>query len=223
MLYRSLFLFLIFATLLTACKPSASKRSILVIGDSNAVGEGWVYAFQELRGGGPLVNTAIGGNTVGFDGQNTIRRNTLEQLTSYLRRGYAEMGAIDEIIIGLGTNDCKAEYADRRAEGRANLDKLLERTKAFFSERGQPLPRIVLLTPPPAGADAVVSDEFRGVKACLADLSDHIRAVAAREDLCLVDLQRQPGDAILNDSRDGIHFGAEGYRAIAGAVLGGCY
>jgi len=37
--------------LLTTCSPALSKRNILVIGDSNGAGKGWVYQFQELRGG----------------------------------------------------------------------------------------------------------------------------------------------------------------------------
>ena len=218
----SFVLCLLFA-LLFACNPPVSKKHILVIGDSNGVGEGWVFAFQELRGGGPLVNTAIGGNTLGFNGQNTLRRNTIEQLTGYLRKGYAEMGEIDEILIALGTNDCKAEYGDRRVEVTKNLEKVLTRTKAFFEERGQEVPRIVLMTPPAAGGDEVVSAEFQGVKACLADLAEEIRKVATREGYCLVDWQQTPGEAVLTTSRDGIHFSAPGYQMLGQAVLEACY
>ncbi len=118
--------------ILTACSPSLSKRNILVIGDSNGAGKGWVYQLQEVRGGGPLVNTSIGGNTFGFNGMGELRRNTLENLTPYLRKGYAEMGSIDEILISLGTNDCKAEYADRRNELSYLLSSLLTLTLSFF-------------------------------------------------------------------------------------------
>ena len=208
---------------LTACSPALNKRNILVIGDSNGAGKGWVYQFQELRGGGPLVNTAIGGNTFGFNGMGELRRNTLENLTAYLRKGYAEMGSIDEILISLGTNDCKAEYADRRDEPARHLATLLSRTKAFFSERGQEVPRIVLITPPAAGGDAAVSEEFKGVKQCLRELSDQIRATAAAEGLCLVDFQREPGEELLRFTRDGIHFDEQGYKLLAEAVAAGCY
>ncbi|MFT5016470.1 MAG: lysophospholipase L1-like esterase [Neolewinella sp.] len=209
--------------ILTACSPSLSKRNILVIGDSNGAGKGWVYQLQEVRGGGPLVNTSIGGNTFGFNGMGELRRNTLENLTPYLRKGYAEMGSIDEILISLGTNDCKAEYADRRNEPAEHLATLLTRTRAFFSERGQDVPRIVLITPAAAGENAAVSDEFQGVKACLKDLSDQIRAVAAAEGLCLVDFQQKPGDQLLKFSKDGIHFDERGYKLLAEAVVSGCY
>jgi lysophospholipase L1-like esterase len=209
--------------ILTTCSLPLSKRNVLVIGDSNGAGKGWVYQLQELRDGGPLVNTSIGGNTFGFNGMGELRRNTLENLTPYLRKGYAEMGSIDEILISLGTNDCKAEYADRRNEPAEHLATLLTRTRAFFSERGQDVPRIVLITPAAAGENTAVSDEFQGVKACLKDLSDQIRAVAAAEGLCLVDFQQKPGDQLLKFSKDGIHFDERGYKLLAEAVVSGCY
>lgn len=221
LIMRLLVLFSLF--LLTTCSSALSKRNILVIGDSNGAGKGWVYQFQELRGGGPLVNTSIGGNTFGFNGMGTMRLNTLENLTPYLRKGYAEMGSIDEILISLGTNDCKAEYAERRGEPAEHLATMLTRTKAFFSERGQDVPRIVLITPPAAGDNGAVSNEFQGVKTCLKDLSDQIRAVATAEGLCLVDFQQKPGDQVLQYSKDGIHFNEQGYKLLAEAVVARCY
>ncbi|TXF90748.1 hypothetical protein FUA23_04730 [Neolewinella aurantiaca] len=208
---------------LTTCTTPLNKKNILVIGDSNGAGKGWVFQLQELRGGGPLVNTAIGGNTFGFNGMGELRRNTMENLTAYLRKGYAEMGSIDEILISLGTNDCKAEYAGRRSEPATHLKTLLTRTRAFFSDRGQEVPRIVLITPPPAAENDAVSDEFQGVKACLQDLSDEVRAIAAAEGLCLVDFQKQPGDELLKYSTDGIHFNEQGYKLLAKAVVEQCY
>jgi lysophospholipase L1-like esterase len=208
---------------MTACTPALKERNILVIGDSNGANQGWVYQLQELRGGGPLVNTSIGGNTIGFDGMGEMRRNTLENLTSYLRKGYAEMGDIDEILICLGTNDCKAEYANRRTAPAIHLNTLLTRTREFFDERGQDVPRIVLMTPPVAGTDKVLSEEFQGAGACLVSLSADIRAIARREGLCYVDFQDKPGQAILEFSDDGIHFNPEGYKLLAAEVVKACF
>lgn len=209
--------------IMTACTPALNQRKILVIGDSNGANQGWVYQLQELRGGGPLVNTSISGNTIGFDGMGEMRRNTLENLTAYLRKGYAEMGDIDEILICLGTNDCKAEYADRRTAPAIHLNTLLTRTRQFFDERGQEVPRIVLMTPPVAGSDKVVNEAFQGVSGCLASLSADIRAIARREGLCYVDFQDNPGPAILKFSDDGIHFSPEGYKLLAAEVVKTCY
>lgn len=217
------FSFVTLCILLAGCTNSLAKRSILVIGDSLGTREGWVYQFQELRGGGPLVNTALSGNTIGFDYGGSTDRNTLENLTSYLRRGYAEMGRIDEIIILLGTNDCKAEFADRHDRIAANLVELLARANAFFSERGQPAPRFVLATPPSFGPDDKVSPHFRGGRPCVADYAERLGRLAAERGYCFVDLQRDPGDGIQEFSEDGIHFSRPGYVAIAEAIRRACY
>lgn len=223
MIYRA-FLLIACAVLLVTCTQPLRKRSILVIGDSNGAAEqGWVAQLQAIRGGGPLENTSLSGNTIGFTDRGDVNRNTLENLTPYLRKGYASMGQIDEIIIGLGTNDCKQQFSDRHAEIATNLETLLTRTKAFFAERGQDLPRIVLLTPPPIATDDKLNQEFQGAKACAASLSEEIRAIAAREGYCLTDLQLKPGDEVLTHSGDGIHFDATGYKMLARAVISSCY
>ena len=220
--FRSAVVLLVLLGLL-GCSTPFRKRSVLVIGDSNgAAPDGWVTQLQDLRGDGPLVNTSLSGNTLGFN-DGGFERNTLENLSPYLRRGYAEMGGIDEILIGLGTNDCKQKFSDRHPEIIAHLETLLTRTSAFFAERGQEMPRIVLLTPPPAGDNRQVSEEFQGVKQCTAELSAQVRELAAREGYCLVDLQDKPGDEVLQYSRDGIHFNPRGYRTLARRIVSSCY
>lgn len=216
-------LYTLLLSFLISCNPPLNKRSILVIGDSLGAGQGWVYQLQKLRGDGPLVNTSIGGNTFGFDGMGELRRNTLENYTAYLRKAYAEMGDIDDILIALGTNDCKAEYAERREETYANVASLLNKTRAFFEERGQDVPNIVLITPPAAGDDQTVHEEFQGVAPCVKALAAEIRALGKREGICVVDLQNQPGEAVLEHSKDGIHFDDEGYARLASAIVEMCF
>jgi len=209
--------------LLFTCSPPLSKKRLLVMGDSNGVREGWVYQLQNLRGGGPLVNTSISGNTIGFSyGGSDLRLNTLENLTNYLRKGYAEMGAIDEVLIALGTNDCKVEFAERHDQIASNLDTLLSRSNAFFTDRGQDLPRYVILSPPPLD-DRQVVDNFRNATVCTQEITKAYRRIATERGLCFVDLQKKPGAAALSYSTDGIHFKPEGYRMIAEAVIKACY
>ena len=210
--------------LLTACSVPLRRRNVLVIGDSNAAApRGWVYQFQQLRGDGARVNTALGGNTIGFTDDGDFERNTLENLTVYLRRGFAEMGGVDEIIIGLGTNDCKAKFGDRHGQIATNLTTLIDRTERFFAERGQEPARIVLLTPPPVGADGVVSAEFQGAGACTVEVGAAVRELAAARGYCLVDWQERPGAAVLTRSDDGIHFNEQGYEALARQLIRSCY
>ena len=220
-LVRSLTLLLLLA--LTTCATPLGKRSLLVIGDSNGEREGWAYQFQELRGGGPFVNTSLSGNTLGYDYGSNTSMNTLENLTTYLRRGYAEMGAIDDIIIMLGTNDCKARFRDNRSGPGDHLIELLERTNRFFNERGQPAPRIVVATPPSFGPDDKVPEEFRGGQECISTYSRQVLQIAQERGLCVVNLRESPGDDIQVFSEDGIHFSEPGYVAIARAILDECY
>ena len=209
---------------LNGCQTPFAKRNLLVIGDSNAaVADGWVFQLQRIRNQGPMVNTALSGNTFGFTDNGDRDRNTLENLTSYLRRGYAEMGGIDEIMIGLGTNDCKAKFDDRQEEIATNLETMITRMQRFFDERGQDFPRIVLLTPPPVAEDGTVIEEFAGARECTAAVSAELRAIATREGFCLVDWQERPGDEILTRSEDGIHFNREGYQVLARQIVRSCY
>ncbi|NJC26214.1 SGNH/GDSL hydrolase family protein [Neolewinella antarctica] len=210
--------------LLAACNPPLGKKNLLVIGDSNGVGEGWVAQLQQLRGGGGLYNTSLSGNTIGFNYGGDLSMNTLENLTSYLRNGYAELGSIDEILIGLGTNDCKVEFTDRHGEIGTNLETLLDRTATFFTERGQEIPRIVILAPAPLD-DTDVSPNFAGATACTKRITETYRQIATDRGHCFVDLQTNPGPAALEHSDDGVHFrkNKKGYVMIAEAVLESCY
>lgn len=212
---------ILFILTLSACTTGFKQRNILVIGDSNGEREGWVYHLQQIRGGGPIVNTSLSGNTFGFNYDGERSKNTLDNLTVYLRKGYAEMGGIDEVIIALGTNDCKARFSDDHAKIQENLSSLLTRAAAFFTERGQDVPRFVLLTPPPMDDSKLA--EFAGGEACIAELSAAVRAAAAAEGICLVDIQDKPGKKLLEFSKDGIHFNAEGYRKWAEAIVASCY
>lgn len=167
------------------------------------------------------MNTSLSGNTIGFDYDGDRSKNTLENLSSYLRKGYAEMGGIDEILICLGTNDCKARFADDHPKIKDHLATLISRSKTFFSDRGQEIPRFVILTPP--AMDDTKLDEFAGGEACVAALAADIRSYAAAEGICVVDLQKKPGPKLLEYSQDGIHFNATGYAAWAKAIVDACY
>jgi len=205
-----------------ACSTAVSKRHFFAIGDSNGARQGWVYHLQEARNGGPLVNTALSGNTIGFNYGGDLSKNTLENLTNYLRKGYAELGKIDDIFISLGTNDCKGEFAEQHDDIAKHLRELVDRTEAFFTERGQKIPRIILITPPPL--DGSKSNEnFSAATPCVEAVAGAYRTLATEKGYCLVDLHRTPGIQVLDFSEDGVHFAPEGYAMMAEAILASCY
>lgn len=169
-----------------------------------------------------MVNTSISGNTIGFDGQGKKRLNSVDQLTVYLRRGFAEMGGVDEIIIALGTNDCKAEYRPNTEEREKYYVTLLDNIERFFKERGQEIPRIVLLSPPPMGPEDRLSTTFKGGSECVASFTEYLGELAARRGLCFSDLSKTQRD-LLQYSEDGVHFDVTGYELIARKLIQDCY
>lgn len=209
--------------LLVGCTPSLSKKHVLVIGDDYAADKsGWVYSFQNIRKGGPLVNLAVAGSTVGFPRPRQRSLNTLNNLVPYLREGFAEMGAIDEVIIQLGTNDCRTVYQARNDERDANFKKLVDEVRSFFVDRGQEVPRIVLLTPPPLADDGRLGSDFENSSSCIQELSDTLQRLADREGICFVDLRRV-AELTTYQNEAGIGYQARGAELMARAVLKYCF
>lgn len=217
-------------TLLGGCTIPLSKKTILVIGDDHAAGaNGWVFHFQQLRKGGPMVNAAVAGATTAFPSPSQPSLNTLDQLIPYLRRGFAEMGSIDEIIIQLGTNDCQERYQSGDVERSVKFRELIANTKNFFQERGQSVPKIVLLSPPTIADKAkgpqlegATSADFENGHSCVQAIAKDLEMLAAKEGFCYLDLtQNEQLAAYL--SEDGVTYQAEGLKLMAQLLKGDCY
>lgn len=215
-------LLLLVGLLLTGCKLPLNKRKIVVLGDDHAAAKnGWVYYFQRLRSGGPMLNAAVAGATTAFPSPSQPALNTLDQLVPYLRKGFAEMGAIDEVIIQLGTNDCKAQYQAGDVERSVKFRELIGGIKSFFAERGQPAPRIVILSPP-VFADEVAISDFENSKQCLRELVTDTKQFAQKEGICFVDISENK--QLLNHlNPDGVHFSSRGLELMAELLKKGCY
>jgi hypothetical protein len=209
--------------LLVGCTPGVSKLHILVIGDDYAADKsGWVYYFQQLRSGGPIVNLAVKGSTIGFPSPKRPELNTLNNLVPYLRKGFAEMGAIDEVIIQLGTNDCRTNYQALNVERDVNLREVIDGIAAFFVERGQEVPRILLVSPPPLADNDQQGDAFENSGSCIAELSNSLRRLADREGLCYVDLGRVK-ELGSYQNKNGITYQSRGAELMAKAILDYCF
>jgi lysophospholipase L1-like esterase len=118
----SLFSKLIFVTVLCVSCTSGNKSDkilskriikILTIGDSNGAFEGsWVEKLKQAHDGYLIYNTSVSGNTIGFNNNNKTSLNTLLNVDRYLDEADDYLDGLDDIIIMLGTNDCKAVFAD---------------------------------------------------------------------------------------------------------------
>jgi hypothetical protein len=78
-----------------------------------------------------------------------------------MNEAYEQMGDLDDIIIMLGTNDCKAVFKDSIRMVPDNFRKLL------IMIRNHPVymkfkPRIHVVSPPPAGRDEILIEKYHG-------------------------------------------------------------
>lgn len=200
------------------CSCENKDLNILAIGDSHgAADNGWVVQLKKLRPQDSIFNLAIGGATIGFDNLGRDTLNTLANIDGYLKRAEAALPEIDYMLVLLGTNDCKAVFDARQDKAVENLDSLIE----FLTDYNYPTgkaPEIVLIAPPPAGADSVLIEKYTGITGRLENLVPHYKKIAEKYgagyvnsyDLLKADIDR------LNE--DGIHLTAEGYRRIAEAI-----
>ncbi|PHI20830.1 hypothetical protein CEQ90_05560 [Lewinellaceae bacterium SD302] len=220
---KSKYLIILLAIIFVACNPPVNKRHILIIGDDYAAGrDGWVQAFQRIRKGGPLLNTAVMGATTAFPNPSSPQTNSLDQLVPNLRRGFAEMGAVDEVIVQLGLNDCQKRYQAGSVEQSVSFRELIAEIDSFFLKRGQDAPRIVLVSPPPLAADETLDATFAGGADCVARITANVQQLANSRDLCFVDLSANP---LLETYRNanGYTYTQEGLEIMARSILKNCY
>ncbi|MDB4584197.1 GDSL-type esterase/lipase family protein, partial [Draconibacterium sp.] len=189
-------------------------KSILALGDSNGAAEnGWVNQLKNLRPNDFIINTSVSGNTIGFDNLNSTRLNTLEMLDSYLQKGIEDAGRIDYVVILLGTNDCKAIFADRLKEIPENFKQLI--TSIQKSEKFEKTPEIIVVSPPPYGPDEVLLEKYKCGAKRVSFLTAEFKKVAQKMNVEFIDIHTplQPVFDVL--SPDGVHLSEEGQKIIA--------
>lgn len=192
-------------------KHIPAKR-ILTIGDSNgAMLDGWVDQLQSLRPYDQIINTSVSGNTIGFDNQGQARLNTLKNIEQYLQKA---SGKIDQIVIMLGTNDCKAEFADRLPEVSKNLDRLIKTIKEYYGQLTQ-TPSILIVSPPPYGRDEQLLEKYRGASKRVKILRDEFAEIAKANAVSYIDIQTPLQPYFEYVSPDGVHLNKHGQYWIA--------
>lgn len=218
---KQLFLLAICVCLFQCGQPRKSARW-LVIGDDLAVGsEGWVAELQAQRGGGTILNVSKAELTASFGLNRDRELNASEQVANYLRRAYAEMGGLNVVVVALGLNDCRDEFLGRDEERVNGYSNLFDRLEAFFDDRGQDRPQIIVTTPPPLPAQAAGSG-FATSAECLAMLSNNLRQMVTERGYCLVDWQAIP-PTLFPSERPAIgRLSPAGNRMIASKLLQDC-
>lgn len=205
---------------LSADNTDDDRPLILCIGDSN--GEGWANALK------PLVKAELlvfgqAGMTVGFDNLNMPELNMLRQVETVLKE---KTGGIQkpvrEVIIMLGTNDCKAAFKDRQNEIIPNYKKLIERIRAFaWPANGKP--EITVVTPPPIGksGDKGADGKYKGGPKRAAALVPALQAMGDEMNVRIINVHAPLVPDIDKITLDGVHFTAHGYDVLARQIAAG--
>ena len=189
-------------------------KRLLAIGDSNgAMEQGWVDQLKSIRFDDQLFNTAVSGNTIGFM-NGSEKLNTLLNVDQYLSKAAETLHHLDGIVILLGTNDCKAIFADSLSRVPQNLTKLLRKIKAHPVYRAHP-PAIFVVSPPPFGGLSEQHEDFTGAVARLNQLHPELKRAAQAENCRFIDIRSKLEPVIDHLAYDGIHLYPEGQRLIA--------
>jgi lysophospholipase L1-like esterase len=197
-----------------------SQRTIVTIGDSNGAAEhGWVNLLKSIRTQDSIFNYSVAGNTIGFDNNGNEKLNTLKNIDQYLSDAInrSAAGTIDDVVILLGTNDCKLEFAGRGEEVLENLRTLVQlilSSEKLIDKR----PEIYIVTPPPIGPDSVMLEKYHGGDLRLRKLLPGFLAVALDTDSHFIDVyhELEPDFKALNT--DGIHLNEKGATLVAATI-----
>jgi len=198
-----------------ASAETADTLHCLLIGDSNgAFPYGWASQLADMRPKDRFCNTCKAGNTIGFDNNERPELNTLRMLDSYIDRGLNEMGHIDLVIIMLGTNDCKAIFADSLALVPDRMYRLLEEIRND-SRFGSVPPHLYMLSPPPIGADSIMQEKYHGAAERILWLLPELERTAERSSCTFLATWQDLYERWPELSSDGIHMTPEGQKKVA--------
>jgi lysophospholipase L1-like esterase len=212
-------LVLLTAVLLTACNTKTEKQTIVVLGDSNGAHEhGWVYHLQQRMRPDTLLNFSISGNTIGYDNLGRTKLNTLKNVTHVLSSADSSMKNIDEVLILLGTNDCKAVFQDSMGKTVENLETLINKINTF-NYSNHKVPKIVIISPPPYGTKSETIEKYIGGDSCVVELIPQFKEVAAKYQIDFIDIYEPLKPEFDSITVDGVHLTQEGYSKMAGIIF----
>jgi lysophospholipase L1-like esterase len=194
------------------------KRVVLAIGDSNgAATDGWPVWLKQVVAADVFINNSQSGRTLGFDNPDE-RKNGLANIARYMDEAVTEAGeGVDDVVVLLGTNDCKACFDKRLGEVEGNLRKLIERIRKH-DNGGKWSPRVVIVSPPPYGRDEDMLEKYKGGAARVKTLNAVYKKVCEEMHAKFAD-----GYAALEPvwdevSPDGVHMTAEGQKLLAETI-----
>lgn len=196
------------------------SQNILVIGDSNAALPGsWVTYVKNKLPQANIINQSIPGNTIGFDNNGQTALNTLKNIHSDLEKAAkAFRGELpDQVIISLGTNDCKKVFDGMESTVIANMYALLDSVRQFYA--GHTNVTILILSPPPASPDDQLLEKYKGMNNRVGSLTGKYKTLASAEHVDFLNIYHVLKPVFPYITIDGIHLNREGQTILARIIL----
>ena len=208
-------------SMIPAAEPRLEgRRNIFTIGDSNGNNTGgWVDQLKAMIPEANVFNTSQGGRTIAFDNNGREELNALRNLDNYLKGAEEHIGngKYDYIIVCLGTNDTKTEFADRQDEAAESFRVMLERIqRSRLARRSRS--KLIFVTPPPMGRqNPLVQNTERNER--IGALIEKLSAVAAEKGVPVIDVYHPMLGVFHNYAPDGTHMAPAGQRIIAARIV----
>jgi lysophospholipase L1-like esterase len=154
----------------------------------------------------------------GLPGRTTVHRDPVEGLhlsgRDALPMVLGTHSPIDVLVLMLGTNDLKARFAVGALDIATSVEVLLNTARGFCTDTGRPLPRILVVAPPPIAETGPFAETFAGGAAKSRRFAALFAEVADRAGAAFLDA----GAHVRVSAVDGIHFDADQQPALAAAV-----
>ena len=121
---------------------------------------------------------------------------------------------IDVLVIMLGTNDLKARFAVGPTDIAIAVETLVLSGRGFCTATGRPVPRTLLLAPPPLTEVDGLEEQFAGGVEKSRRLAPVLRATAERLGVDFLDA----GEHVRTSAVDGVHLDPDAHRVLGEAV-----
>ncbi|HUX38542.1 MAG TPA: SGNH/GDSL hydrolase family protein [Rectinemataceae bacterium] len=198
-------------------------KTILCFGDSNTWGydpeagsrfpleRRWPSVMASRLGPGYLaIAEGLGGRTTVWDDPVEVDKNGARHLPSCLE----SHKPLDLVIIMLGTNDLKLRFGAGPLDIASGAQRLARMVLASGTGPVGAAPAVLLVGPPPILEVGPLAEMFAGGAAKSARLAQFFTIKAEELGLPLL----LAGDYLASSPLDGIHFSAEGQRALGEAI-----
>lgn len=194
------------------------KLNIVTIGDSNGdIPHGWTTQLKKMLPNCHIFNNSKSGRTIGFKNMGRNSLNALQSIDQYLDSLKTMVGSrkVDYIIVCLGTNDAKTEFADRQEEVPENFRKLLRKIKKSNLANKA---KLIYMTPTPI-RKTNVKPRYMGGNSRLERLVPQLVSIAKANGYEVVD-NFHPMQGIEDYyAADGVHMSADGQKIIASRII----